>query len=33
MSYKRSMLKINKYIEMYSKILYIINMCKEVTGE
>ncbi len=33
MSYKRSMLKINKYIEMQSEILYIINTLGEVLIE
>lgn len=33
MSYKRSMLKINKYIEKQRRILYIINTLGEVLIE
>lgn len=33
MSYKRSMLKIDKYIEMQSEILYIINTLGKVLIE
>lgn len=33
MSYKRSMLKIDKYVEMQSEILYIINTLGKVLIE